>query len=101
MRILLAKVYDSPITICVKAFIADRVTVPAIIFKRPMFLWLQAGRSGDRIPVGARFSASVQTGPDAHSASFAMGTESFPGVKNGRDVTLFPHPLLVLLVMKE
>jgi len=27
--------------------------------------WLQAGRSGDRIPVEAKFSASVQTGPGA------------------------------------
>jgi len=24
-----------------------------------------------------------------------MGTESFPGVKSGRGVTLNPHPLLV------
>ena len=30
-----------------------------------------------------------------------MGTESFPGVKSGRGVTLTPHPLLVPLVMKE
>ena len=27
--------------------------------------WLLAGRSGDRIPVGTRFSAPVQTGPGA------------------------------------
>ena len=42
---------------------------------------LRAGRSADRIPVGARFSAPVQTGPGAHPASCTMGTESFPGVK--------------------
>jgi hypothetical protein len=42
-----------------------------------------AGRSGDRNPVGTRFSAPVQTGPGAHPASCAMGTGwvSFPGVK--------------------
>ena len=44
---------------------------------------------------GARFSAPVQTGPGAHPASCTMGTESFPGVKSGRGVTLNPHPLLV------
>ena len=43
--------------------------------------WLRAGRPGDRIPVGARFSASVQTGPGAHPAFCTMGTGSFPGVK--------------------
>jgi hypothetical protein len=56
---------------------------------------LRAGRSGDRIPVDARFSAPVQTGPGAHSASCTMGTGSFPGVESGRSVTLNPHPLLV------
>ena len=58
--------------------------------------WLRAGRSVDRIPVEARFSAPVQTGPGAHPASCIMGTGSFPGVKSGRGVTLTPHPLLVL-----
>ena len=57
--------------------------------------WLRAGRSGDRIPVEARFSAPVQTGPGAHPASCTMGTGSFPGVKSGRVMTLTPHPLLV------
>jgi hypothetical protein len=43
--------------------------------------WLRAGRSGDRIPVGARYFAHVQTGPGAHPASCTMGTGSFSGVK--------------------
>jgi len=42
------------------------------------------GRSGDRIPVGARSSASVQTSPGAHPASCTMGTGYFPGV-NGSE----------------
>jgi len=51
--------------------------------------------------VVARFSASVQTGPGAHPASCTMGTGSFPGVQNGRGVTMTPHHLLVPLAMKE
>jgi hypothetical protein len=53
---------------------------------------VRAGRSGDRIPVGARFSAPVQTGPGAHPAYGTMGTGSFLGVEGGRGVTLTPHP---------
>jgi hypothetical protein len=40
-----------------------------------------AGQSGDRTPVGARFFAHVQTGPEAPPYSCTMGTGSFPGVK--------------------
>ena len=43
-----------------------------------------------------RFSAPVQSDPGAHPASCTMGTGSFPGVESGWDVTLTPHPLLVL-----
>jgi hypothetical protein len=57
--------------------------------------WLRAGRSGDRIPVEARYSAPVHTGPEAHQASVTMGTGSFPGIESGRGVTLTPHPLLM------
>ena len=44
---------------------------------------------------GARFCASVQTGPGANPASCKMGTGSFLGVKSSWGVTLTPHPLLV------
>ena len=54
--------------------------------------WVRAGRFGDRIQVGSRFSAPVQTGPGAHPVSCTMGTASFPGVKSGRGVTLTPSP---------
>jgi hypothetical protein len=47
------------------------------------------------VPVGARFSAPHQTGPEAHTASCKMGTGSFPGVRCGGGVTLTDHPLLV------
>jgi hypothetical protein len=42
--------------------------------------WLRAGRSGDRIPVGARFFPNGQTGPGAHAASCTMGAGYFPGL---------------------
>ena len=35
----------------------------------------------NRIPVGARFSAPVQTVRGTNPASYTMGTRSFPGVK--------------------
>ena len=53
---------------------------------------LRPGRSGDRIPVAARFSAPVQTDCGAHPASYTKGTESFPGVKRpGHGVDHSPH----------
>ena len=54
--------------------------------------WLRAGRSGDGIPVGVRFSAPVQNGPGAHPTSCIMGTGSFPGGKEwpGRDADHSP-----------
>jgi hypothetical protein len=63
--------------------------------------WLRAGRSWDRIPMKARFSALVQTGPGSHRISCTMDIRSFPGLKSGRGVKLIPRPFLVSLVMKE
>ena len=62
---------------------------------------LRAGMSGDRIPVGARFFAPVQTVPVAHPAFYTMSTVSFPGVKRpGRDVE-HPPPHLAPRLNKE
>jgi hypothetical protein len=54
---------------------------------------LRDGRSRDRIPVKARFPATVQTVGGAHPTSHTMGTGSFPGVKR-REVVLSTHPHL-------
>jgi hypothetical protein len=52
----------------------------------------RVGRSGDRIPMGAKFSAPVQTGPGAHPAFYTMGTGSFPGIKRQERCVDHPHP---------
>jgi len=53
---------------------------------------LQFGRSGDRIPVEARFSAPVQNDPEVHPGSCTVGTGSFPGVKRPGRVVDYPSP---------
>jgi len=51
---------------------------------------LRAEGSGDRIPVGTRFSAPVQTGLEANPTSYTTGTGSFSGVQRpGRGID---HP---------
>jgi len=42
------------------------------------------GGPGIEIPVGARFSESIQIGSGAHPASYTMGTGSFPRDKAAR-----------------
>jgi hypothetical protein len=57
--------------------------------------WIKGEKTPDRqkkIPVGARFSAPVQTGPGASPAPCTMGTGSFSGVKR-RSVAFITHPI--------
>jgi len=57
------------------------------------------GRSEDRITVGVRLSAHVQTGPGVHPGFCKMGNESFPGIKRpGRGVD---HPTTSSAEVKE
>jgi hypothetical protein len=50
--------------------------------------------------LGARFSAAVQIGPEAHPSSYTMGTWSFPGLKRPvRGFEHSPHPPLGFRVL--
>ena len=58
------------------------------------------GRSGDRIPVEARLSATVQTAHRAHRASYTVRIGSFPRIKQqARGVKHLSH--LVPMLKKE
>ena len=61
---------------------------------------LQTEKSGDRIPVGTRFSAPVHTGFGADPASCMMSTGSFSGVK-WQGVALAIHPHVAPRLKKE
>jgi hypothetical protein len=60
---------------------------------------LPAGRSGDRILVGASFFAHFQTDPGAHPASYTISAESFAGVE--RTARNADHPLPSTTEIKE
>ena len=71
------------VSICVKCTVSDIGPGKCSRYSD----WLPARWSRDRIKVGAKSSAPVQTGAGAHPASRAVGTESFPGVKRpGRGI---------------
>jgi len=81
-------------------FTGNAPVYPADLWRVRLSDLLRDGQSGDRISVGARFSANVQTGPGAHAASYTMGTGSFPGVKRP-GVALTTHPHLAPRLRKE
>ena len=54
---------------------------------------LRAGQSGDQIPVEARFSATDQTSPGAHPASYTVGIANFAGGKATRAWRWPPTPI--------
>ena len=67
-------------------------------------LWATIAQSVQRLPTGwtargsnpgggARFSAPVQNSPEAHPASYTMGTGSFLGVKQSERGVDHPPPI--------
>jgi hypothetical protein len=73
---------ETSISDCIcKRFYKNGKFHPSTVCESRYSDWLQVGRSGDRIPVGARFFTNVQTGLGAHPASCTMGTRSFLSVK--------------------
>jgi hypothetical protein len=65
------------------ATVVMRTRLSVTLYVHCLSCTLRAGRSRDRIPVGARFSAPVQAGPGVYPASRTMGTGSFPGKAAG------------------
>jgi len=51
--------------------------------------------------LGARFSAPVQTGSEAHTASYTMCNGCFPRVKRPRRGVDYPPPHVAPMLRKE
>ena len=62
-------------------------------YLRQCMYLLQTGRSGDRILVGATYSAPVHLGSEVEPASYTMGGVSFLGVNQPGHVIDNPPPL--------
>ena len=54
---------------------------------------LRPARSGDRIPVEARFSAPIQNGPEGHPCFYTMDTRSLSRLERCRGMKLTSHSL--------
>jgi len=57
-----------------------------------IFVYKITKAARDRIPVGARFPAPIQTSPGAHPSSYTKGTVSYSGVKGAGAWRLPPTP---------
>jgi hypothetical protein len=53
---------------------------------------IRAGRYGDPVLDGARFSTPVRTGPEFHQYSYTVGTGSFPELERPGHVVDHPPP---------
>jgi hypothetical protein len=62
---------------------------------------LQTGRSRDRIPIGARFPAPVQTRPGAHPVSYIIPNVTLLQRYRDPDVTLTTRSYLTQKLKKE
>ena len=62
---------------------------------------IRAGWSRDRIPVGERFSAAVQSGPGFHPASHMMDTGSLAREMKRPGLSVENHPYLAVRLKKE
>jgi hypothetical protein len=64
-----------------KCFFVISISLLFVFYYRVTRDSLRDRRSGNQIPVEARFSTPIQTGPVAHPASYNKDTKSlFPGV---------------------
>ena len=76
--LVMLNIYMFPLSTALGLLLVDLVGQDGLV---DIATWLRAGRSGDRIPVGTRFSAPVQTGPGVHPASYTNGTGCLSGGK--------------------
>ena len=65
---------------------------PYYIQRNPYSEYIRVGRSADRIPVEAWFSAPLQTVPGAQPASCSKGAECLSRGQNVRGMELTTHP---------
>ena len=79
--------------------VAVNVSLKLQTFYRPKRCF-DAGRSEDQIPMGTRFCALVQNGPEAHPASYTVNTGSFPR-EVGRCMAWTTQPHLAPRLKKE
>ena len=78
------------------------MNIVLVLLDTPLYSdWLRTGRSGDRIPVGGEIFRTCPDRPWGPSSLLYNGYRVFPWGKNGRGVTLTPHPLLVLWSWKS
>jgi hypothetical protein len=98
-RIMWLSRFVSDLTAGVPWFIKEERRLASACWITLVLQWI--GRSGDRISVGASYSAPARTCPGAHPTSYTMGTGFFSRGRSGRGVALITYPSLVPRLKKE